>query len=113
ETSACELIITDLMMPEMDGERFIDALSKHPQWKDIPVVVLSARSLEEDRLRLLRYGVVDFISKPFHADELNLRIQNLLEFANNRKQLRLREPMDESQERISGKVADFITRNIE
>ncbi len=113
QTSACELIITDLMMPELDGERFIDELSKHAAWKNIPVVVLSAKSLEEDRLRLLRYGVVDFISKPFHADELYLRIQNLLEFANNRKQLQLQGAVDEGSERISEKVADLITSNLQ
>ncbi len=113
ETSTCELIITDLMMPEMDGERFIDALSQHPQWKTIPIVVLSAKSLEDDRLRLLRYGVVDFISKPFHADELYLRIKNLLEFANNRKKLLHQESVDASTERISEKVADFISKNID
>lgn len=113
ETSTCELIITDLMMPEMDGERFIDALSQHPQWKTIPIVVLSAKSLEDDRLRLLRYGVVDFISKPFHADELYLRIKNLLEFANNRKQLLNQESVDGFTERISEKVADFISKNVD
>jgi signal transduction histidine kinase/DNA-binding response OmpR family regulator len=112
QTSSCELIITDLMMPEMDGERLIDALSQHPQWKEIPIVVLSAKSLEEDRLRLLRFGVVDFISKPFHADELYLRIKNLLEFANNRKQLQPQEPIDETTDRISEKVANIISMNI-
>ncbi|MBC6992733.1 response regulator [Neolewinella lacunae] len=73
-----DLIITDLMMPEMDGMELLEQLKAHPTYASLPVIVLSARASTEDRLRALRIGVDDYILKPFNGKELRLRIANLL-----------------------------------
>lgn len=72
------LIITDLMMPLMDGFELLEALGENEQYKTIPVLVVSARSSEEDRERVLIHGINDFLQKPFNKNELKLRVRNLL-----------------------------------
>lgn len=71
-----DLIITDLMMPWLDGFELVDQLSKNEQFKNIPVVVVSARTSEVDKKMILDAGVNDFIAKPFEADDLRKRIAN-------------------------------------
>lgn len=73
-----DLIVTDLMMPGLDGESFIRGLRENAGSNSIPVVVLSARA--DDRLRetLLDGLVQDYVTKPFSATELKARIHNLV-----------------------------------
>ncbi|MEM8895909.1 MAG: response regulator, partial [Bacteroidota bacterium] len=74
-----DLIITDLMMPWMDGFELLEALAADERYKSIPVLVVSARTSEEDRERVLFHGINDFLQKPFNKKELKLRVQNLLD----------------------------------
>lgn len=74
-----ELIITDLMMPEMDGFTLIKILKERLDTRQIPLIVLSARGSVSDRISVLRYGIDDYVTKPFDADELLLRIRRLLQ----------------------------------
>ncbi|NCQ11325.1 MAG: response regulator [Bacteroidetes bacterium] len=117
ENNTCDLIISDLMMPVMDGETFVSLLAKNERHKNIPVVVLTAKSNPEIRLRLLRIGVVDFINKPFNADELLLKIINLLGYVKTRQEYRTlleaEEPEQNIIEQISDKIADYIIKNIQ
>lgn len=78
-----DLVVTDLMMPWMDGFELMEAISQDDQLHKIPVLVLSARTDESDRFKVLNKGVNDFLSKPFNKDELLLRIQNLLKQREN------------------------------
>ncbi len=78
EREPVDLIITDLMMPWMDGFELLEALAKDDDYKSIPVLVVSARTSEEDRERVLFHGINDFLQKPFNKNELKLRVQNLL-----------------------------------
>jgi len=73
-----DLIISDVMMPEMDGYELMRALKNSEKLKSIPVVLLTARGAEEDLLAGLSLGVDDYIIKPFHVKELKIRIHNLL-----------------------------------
>jgi len=73
-----DLIISDVMMPEMDGYELMRNLKSTGSMKSIPVVLLTARGAEEDLLNGLSLGVDDYIVKPFHAKELKIRIHNLL-----------------------------------
>jgi CheY-like chemotaxis protein len=73
------LILLDLMMPEMDGFEFMEAFREHPDWRGIPVIVVTAKELsEEDRNRL--NGQVTLIMEKghFHKDELLKEIQQLI-----------------------------------
>lgn len=72
------LIISDIMMPIMDGYEFLETLKSHDVFRYIPVIMLTARAESRDRLKALRIGVDDYIIKPFDEEELLVRIENLL-----------------------------------
>ena len=78
------IIISDLMMPVMDGYELLERLKSHSQWQQIPTIMLTARTNIKDKLKALRIGVDDYIVKPFIEEELKVRIQNLLTFSKQR-----------------------------
>ncbi len=87
-----DLIISDIMMPHMDGYELLDRIKAHPRWQQLPVIMLTARSAEEAKLQALRMGVDDYLLKPFSPEELQLRIAKLL--ANYRQRTVV--PIDET-----------------
>ena len=78
-----DLIMSDIMMPKMDGYRLREMVLELDRYKRKPFLFLSARSLEEDVMRGFSLGVDDYITKPFNANALIARISNLLQ--NNRE----------------------------
>lgn len=80
-----DLIISDIMMPEMDGYQLLEKLKSDDRYWKIPVIMLTARARLEDKLKALRIGVDDYLLKPFEEEELKVRIANLLRHAMNRK----------------------------
>ncbi|MBD2757709.1 response regulator [Spirosoma validum] len=72
------LIISDLMMPLLDGFQLLETLKQSDTYRHIPVVMLTARADEADKLQALRLGVDDYLLKPFDEDELMARVLNLL-----------------------------------
>jgi signal transduction histidine kinase len=83
-----DLVLTDLMMPDMDGEALVAAIRARPDLADVPVLVLSARADDEMRIRLLRAGAQDYLTKPFAAEELRARVRNLVSMKQVRDVLR-------------------------
>ncbi|CAA6825975.1 MAG: Sensor histidine kinase TodS [uncultured Aureispira sp.] len=79
------LIITDLMMPEMDGFELLDHLKNEPSTADLPVIVLTAKHEKDSRLNALRIGVDEYLTKPFSIDELFATVKHLLQNYNQRK----------------------------
>jgi DNA-binding response OmpR family regulator len=79
-----DLIITDALMPVLDGWSLMYELRARPALADIPVIFLSALSSEEDRLRGLRLGADAYITKPFRYEEIDLRISTTLRRAQPR-----------------------------
>jgi DNA-binding response OmpR family regulator len=78
KTSRPDLIILDLMMPLMSGREFLIALRKESEYAAIPVIILSARTLEKDVLEGLALGADDFMKKPFSPSELVARVKTHL-----------------------------------
>ena len=79
-----QLIISDIMMPIMNGFELLEQLKSSDAFRHIPVVMLTARSNIKDKLHALRIGVDDYILKPFQEEELLARIDNLIVNAKNR-----------------------------
>ena len=74
-----DLLITDLMMPELDGLQLLREIRSNPDWAHIPVLMLTARSLLQDQEQAFTLGVDDYITKPFLESEIIASINNLLE----------------------------------
>lgn len=73
-----DLMILDLIMPYRDGYEVLRLLREAPETRDVPVIILSAKSKEEDIIRGLEGGAEDFIIKPFNALELVARVRKVL-----------------------------------
>ncbi len=74
----CQLIISDIMMPVMDGFQLLEKLKSDDRYRHLPVILLTARADMQDKLRALRIGVDDYLLKPFEEEELLARIENAL-----------------------------------
>ncbi|MCB9352328.1 MAG: response regulator [Lewinellaceae bacterium] len=72
------LILSDLMMPVMDGYQLLETLKSNDATRHMPVIMLTARADAGDKLKALRIGVDDYLTKPFDEEELMVRIENLL-----------------------------------
>lgn len=70
-----DIVVTDLMLPETDGNQLVQTLRQH---SSIPVIMISASTMLNDRLRALKNGADDFLCKPFSLKELDVRINALL-----------------------------------
>ncbi|TRX49050.1 response regulator [Fulvivirga sp. M361] len=73
-----DLIISDVMMPVMGGLTFAKKLKEDPKYKLTPFIALTAHANDRDKLMAYRTGIDDYMVKPFNAEELMARIQNLL-----------------------------------
>ncbi|MBT3841492.1 MAG: response regulator transcription factor [Verrucomicrobia bacterium] len=72
------LLVLDLMLPGINGLEICRLLKRDPKMRDIPILMLTARAAEEDRIKGLELGAHDYVTKPFSPRELVLRIKNLL-----------------------------------
>ncbi len=73
-----DLVISDVMMPQVDGYQFLKQLRDDPRFKTLPVVFLTAKGMTTDRIQGYQAGVDAYISKPFDPDELVAIVENLL-----------------------------------
>src|SRR5690349_3400553 len=73
-----DLLITDVMMPKMDGWSLVRQLRSHAELAMLPVIFLTALSSEDDRIRGFRLGADDYVCKPFRFEELDLRVAKTL-----------------------------------
>ena len=73
-----DLILLDLMLPEMDGLEVCKLLRAESATRDIPIIIVTAKTAEIDRVLALEFGADDYLTKPFSPRELTLRIRNLL-----------------------------------
>ncbi len=81
-----DLVLTDVMMPEMDGFALLDALRQNPATRTVPVIMLSARAGEEASIEGIEAGADDYLTKPFTARELVARVEAQMKMARLRKE---------------------------
>jgi CheY-like chemotaxis protein len=80
-----DLIISDVVMPDMDGWAFVKHLRADPAFAFVPVIFLTGLNTNEDRIKGFKLGVDDYLAKPFHVEELELRVANVLRRCSGRK----------------------------
>lgn len=100
-----DLIVSDVMMPEMDGYELTRTLKGDANFNHLPIILLTAKKLAEDETEGLKAGADDFLTKPFRLKDLKLRIDNIIE---NRKRMQT-EFSQESVEDTRQKVAKPLT----
>jgi signal transduction histidine kinase len=102
-----DLILSDVMMPRMDGFGLLAGIRADPALRDLPIILLSARAGEEARLEGLDAGADDYLVKPFSARELTARVRSNLELARLRQEARdaLRHANQQLEHRVAAEVA--------
>lgn len=78
EESAPDLIVLDWMLPHVSGLEVCRQLRRRPETRDVPIIMLTARGEESDRIRGLEVGADDYVSKPFSPSELIARVRAVL-----------------------------------
>lgn len=74
-----DIIITDIMMPGMDGLEMIQQIRQSELLSHIPVVAITAKCSEADKIKGVKAGINHYLYKPFDADELNATIDNIIQ----------------------------------
>lgn len=93
-----DLILLDIMMPEMSGYEVCKALKVDPQMRDIPVIFLSALDLTFDKVKAFEVGAADYINKPFHPAEVLARVKNQLRIRQQAIRLQAQREVIEAQQ---------------
>jgi two-component system chemotaxis sensor kinase CheA len=78
ETKIPDLILLDIIMPEMDGFKTIQQIKKNNKWSDIPVIAVTAKAMDEDHKIILKHGFTDYIPKPVNPAFVEQKIQQLI-----------------------------------
>ena len=96
-----DLILLDVVMPEMDGYATIEELKRNSETSHIPVIFVTSLDSEDDEARGLALGAVDYISKPFNISLMRARIRNHLELKRHR---------DNLQAMVTERTTEIVTR---
>ena len=91
-----DLIISDVMMPEMDVFELTKQLKEDPDYAHLPIVLLTAKRDMDDEQRALLIGADDYLTKPFKLKDLKIRVDNIIQ---NRKRVKVENKVEEPQER--------------
>jgi signal transduction histidine kinase/DNA-binding response OmpR family regulator/streptogramin lyase len=97
-----DLIISDVMMPMMDGFELLEKLKSNPALSNLPVIMLTARAALQDKLKALRIGVDDYMHKPFEEEELMARVHNLINNYREREKTAFEIPNEDKLVGVSG-----------
>mgnify|MGYP000078861017 FL=1 len=100
-----DIIISDIMMPGKNGYEVCDYLKNNSRTSHIPIILLTAKTAKEEQVKGLRFGADAFLTKPFHKEELLVRLQKLIEL---RKKLQAHFLQDEKGEATPSKEEAFL-----
>lgn len=103
-----DLILLDIMMPGIDGYEVCEQLKSDPQTRQIPIVFLSALNATEEKVKAFTMGAADYVTKPFHFEEIVVRIEHQLRLRQLQQQLADKNKLLEAEKH----KADELLRNI-
>ncbi len=111
QKSSFDIVLLDIMMPGIDGYEVCTRMKENPVLQDIPVIFLTAKADSDSMTRGFEVGGVDYITKPFHADELLARVKTHLELYKAKELLKehnisLQTKMDLQQKRILSELEE-------
>ena len=98
-----DLIISDVMMPEMGGYELTEKIKSDPNYNHLPIILLTARTQEEDEQKALKLGADEYLTKPFRLGDLKIRIDNIIE---NRKRIQQEYSQQTAEETRSSVTKD-------
>jgi signal transduction histidine kinase/CheY-like chemotaxis protein len=78
ETTLPDIILLDIIMPEMDGFQTIKNIKRNNKWSDIPVIAVTAKAMQEDNDIILKHGFADYIPKPVNPASVSFKVQKLI-----------------------------------
>ncbi|MDR0937534.1 MAG: response regulator [Oscillospiraceae bacterium] len=107
-----QLILLDIIMPDMDGFETIKLLKKTSKTRDIPIIFLTGRSNSDDELKGLLLGAVDYISKPFRAELLHKRVDVHITLGSQRRQLQQQSEYFQNFNEVLKKNVEEKTRSL-
>ncbi len=120
KTHIIDIIISDIMMPYMDGYELSKYIKTSREYSHIPVILITSQPSKENELQGLSAGADAYIEKPFTFDELNLRITNLLKAKNNIREhyhdmkiFQLNEELNNKDEEFIKSLTQFVIEHIE
>ena len=111
-----DIIITDIMMPGMDGLEMIQQIRQSELLSHIPVVAITAKCSEDDKIKGVKAGINHYIYKPFDADELNATINNIIQLRHSIQEKFNRNELDsivDTEADISRNDQAFLTKVID
>lgn len=115
-----DIVISDIMMPYMDGNELSKFIKNSREYSHIPVILITSQSSKESELKGLATGADAYIEKPFTFDELHLRIKNLIkskssirEHYENMKTIRLQENLSNKDEDFIQQLTHYILQNLQ
>lgn len=120
-TEIPDLIVSDIMMPVMDGFACVQEIRQHLQTAHIPVIMLTAKAEEEDLLKSTRMGADDYVMKPFNPEVLKAKVENLIRMREQLKRIYTKtlmlkhtaeEPEEEGKDPFMQQVINIIEANL-
>lgn len=117
EKQTFDLITSDIMMPRIDGFKLREKINENPTLKDIPFILISAKTLTEDKIKGFKLGIDDYIVKPFNKNELLARIANLLSTKSVRQKWQtdnknLLVQTESSDKKLLSKIENIVIENL-